>query len=209
MTYLPCIEKLDYFVIINNMKKVFLVLLGMFFGIFNMCSAYDECNLRNYSEIEVPNGTFIQVMSNQEISTLYSDIGSNVQFTATTDLYLREINIIPKNTIFYGFVEKINEPVVGTHASMKIKITKLKLPDGFELAMQGYIYTTNGNLIGGGITEPASYIKKASYRKWFKPMVGLVPGPSLKMGEHTIIASGADLLIVLVGPLPITHTVTN
>lgn len=191
------------------MKKLFLVLFAMYFGIFNMCFAYDNCQLRDYSEIEVPKGTFIQVMSNQEVSTLYSDIGSNVEFTATTDLYLHEINIIPKGTIFCGFVEKINEPIIGTHASMKIRIAKLRLPDGFELALQGYIYTPNGNLIGGGVTEPSSYTKKASYRKGFKPMTGLVPGPSLRMGEHTAIASGADLLVVLVEPLPVTHTVTN
>lgn len=192
------------------MKKFLISIFIFWVALYCVSSAKaEDFALRGYSEIEVPAGTFIPVISSQDISTLYGDIGTKVEFIATTDLYLCEINAIPRDTILYGYIEKINEPVIGTHASMKIKIYKMKLPDGFEIAIKGYIHTPNGNLIGGGITEPASYKKKASYRKGFKPSVGLVPGPSLKMGEHTSIASGADLLVVLVAPLYVTHTVTN
>lgn len=192
------------------MKKILLTLLfTLIMGFSNICLADDYFSLRDYSEIQVPQGTFIPVIATQEISTLYYDIGSSVQFIATNDLYLREINIIPKDTIFYGYVSEIHEPVIGTNASMKIKITKLRLTDGFEMPINGYINTPNGNLIGGGLTEPTKYIEKASYRKGFKPMVGCVPNGTRKMGEHTIIASGADLLIIIVAPLYVTHTVTN
>ena len=191
------------------MKKKLIILLILFLGLCNICFAENTCNLREYSVVEVPSGTFIAVLSNQEISTLYFDIGQKVEFTATTDLYLHETNIIPKDTVFTGYVETINEPIVGTHASMRIKITKLKLPDGYEEHLIGYIYTNNGNLIGGGLTEPETYDRKASYRKGYKPMVGYAPGATRKKGEHVSIAAGADLLIVLEKPLYITHTVTN
>lgn len=174
-----------------------------------MVFADENCALRDYSGIEVPQGTFVPVIANQEISTLYYDIGTKVEFTATSDLYLRETNIIPKDTVFFGYVSEIHEPVIGTNASMKIKIAKYRLPDGFEQQINGYIHTPNGNLIGGELTQPTKYIEKASYRKGFKPMVGGIAGPVRRMGEHAIIASGADLLIILVAPLFVTHTVTN
>ena len=39
-----------------------------------------------------------------------------------------ETNIIPRESEFYGYIEKINEPVVGTNGAMKIKITKMYDP---------------------------------------------------------------------------------
>lgn len=188
------------------MKKLLLTLFIIILGL--SCFAEDTV-LRDYDGIEVPKGTFIPVISTQEISTEYCDIGTKVKFISTTDLFLLETNIIPRETEFYGYIEKINEPVVGTNASMVIKVIKLKLADGFEIPLRGYIYTNGSVLIGGELTEPATYDKKPSYRQGFRGMVGYVPGPTRKMGEHKVIASGADLLILLVSPLFITHTITN
>lgn len=191
------------------MKKILFTLFILGFVAVGSCFSYDNAGLRDYDGIEIPRGTFIPVISAQEISTVYGDVGTKVKFISTTDLSLYEINIIPQNTEFFGYIEKINEPVVGTNASMVIKVTKLRFVDGFEIPIRGYIFSTNGNLIGGELTEPASYIKKASYRQGYKSMVGYVPGPTRKMGEDKVIASGADLMIILVSPLQITHTVTN
>lgn len=191
------------------MKKIFYILFLFLFIAVGVCFADNSEQLRDYDGIQLAKGSFIPVINTQEISTGYCDIGSKVKFVATSDLYLSEVNVIPQNTEFFGYIEKINEPVIGTNASMVIKITKMRLSDGFEMPLRGYIYTSNGNLIGGEMTEPASYDKKASYRQGFIPVVGYVPGPTLKMGEHKVIASGADLIIILVSPLFITHTVMN
>lgn len=189
-------------------KALFLVLISCFLTL-GICFADTNQDLRGYDSIEVPNGTFIPVIITQDVSTLYCDEGTKIKFISTTDLYLHEVNVIPENSEFYGYIEKINEPVIGTNASMIIKINRLKLPDGFEIPMRGYIYTVNGNLIGGELTEPSSYVQKPSYKQGFIPQVGFVPGPARKMGEHKTIAAGADLLIVLTGPLTITHTIMN
>lgn len=192
------------------MKKLLLLILTIFiFVVTGVCFADENAGLRDYGGIKLAVGTFIPVISTQEISTQYCDIGTKVKFISTTDLYLYEINVIPQNSEFFGYIEKINEPIVGTNASMKIKITLLKIPDGFEIPMEGYIYTVKGNLIGGEFTEPASYDKVVSNMQGYKTMNGYVPGPTRKMGEHKVIASGADLLITLSAPLYITHTVTN
>lgn len=194
--------------IILLMKKVFFI-LAIFFLLISSCLADENYGLREYDGIEVPKGTFIPVISAQEISTSYCDEGTIVKFIATTDLYLYDTDIIPQNSEFIGFLEKVNEPVIGTNASMVIKVTKLRFTDGFEIPMRGYIYTNNGNLIGGELTEPASYVKKVAYIQGYRTMTGYVPGPTRKMGEHKVIASGADLMIMLTAPVYITHTVTN
>lgn len=189
------------------MKKLLLTLFIILFGSF--CFAADNYGLRDYDGIEIAKGTFIPAISAQEISTQYCDVGTELKFISASDLYLHETNVIPLNTEFFGVIEKINEPIVGTNASMIIKITKLRFVDGFELPVRGYLYVNNSVVIGGELTEPATYEKKPSYRQGFKCMSGYVPGPARKMGEHTVIASGAELMIVLTAPLYITHTVNN
>lgn len=191
------------------MKKFLLLAFISCLLSFGICFADENHDLRGYDGIELPKGSFIPVIITQDVSTQYCEEGTKIKFISTTDLFLYEINVVPKNTEFFGYIEKINEPVVGTNASMTIKVTSLKLPDGFEIPMRGYIYTVNGGLIGGEMTEPASYVKKPSFKQGFIPQVGYVPGPARKMGEHKFIAAGADLLIVLTGPLTVTHTVMN
>lgn len=193
------------------MKKLliisFILMFGLTFGL--CCFAAENYGLRDYDGIELAKGTFIPVISTQEISTQYCDVGTQFKFISTNDLYLYETNVIPSNTEFFGYIEKLNEPIIGTNASMTIKITKLRFVDGFEIPVRGYVLVNNSPVIGGELTDPETYVKKASYRQGFKTMVGYAPGPSRKMGEHKVIASGADLLIVLSAPLYITHTVNN
>lgn len=192
------------------MKKALLLLLFiLFFVPVCRCFAQDGAELRDYDGIQLAKGTFIPVISAQEISTALCDVGTVVKFMSTTDLYLYETKLIPQDTEFFGYIEKINEPVVGTNASMVIKISKLRFIDGFELPVNGYIYANNSKLIGGELTAPASYDKKASYRQNYYTMVGYAPGATRKMGEPTVITSGANLLVVLEAPIYITHTVNN
>lgn len=200
------------------MKRVLLILLaGIMLG-GCACFAEDEpamedvqLELRSYDVIEVPAGTFIPVVSAQEISTQYCPIGYKVRFTSTNDLFMHETNIIPENSEFYGYIEQIHEPVIGTHASMVIRITKLVMPDGHEMPVRGYIYSENNNLIGGGISEPASWIKMPHYQSRFgnNTTLQIRPGRERKMGEHTVIQSGENRIIILSDAAWITHTLTN
>ena len=105
-----------------------------------------QIDVREYDSIEVPAGTFIPVENAQEISTQYCQDGYKVQFISTNDLYMHETNIIPESTVFTGYVEDVHDPVVGTNASFKVKITKMILPDGFEMPVRGYLYSSNNNI---------------------------------------------------------------
>lgn len=197
------------------MKRLILTLILIFFAAglcVNAVEVNDSRNLvlRGYDGVELPAGTFIQVINLKEFSTKYCDESTRVSFAATNDTFMQEMKLIPKGTIFYGFIEKMNEPIVGTNASMVVKITKMVLPDGFGIPIKGYIYTNNGNLIGGGMTAPLKWHKQPHFQQGFGiGTIMYVPGPERKMGEHLTVAAGAELLIVLTSPAWITHTLTN
>ena len=191
------------------MKKFILTILALFIMPF----ALAEIELRGYDEFDIPTGTHIAVISLQEFSTAYCEEGDSVSFVTTSDIYLYNKNIIPEGTRLNGYIEKKNEPIIGTNAAMKVFVNKMYLTDGYEVPIKAYIYTANNNTIGGGLTPPAKYIKMPHYQRWtmFRAMGTLqcVPGAERKMGEHVTISSGADLIVVLVAPIHMTHTVIN
>lgn len=194
------------------MKKFFLILSILLF----FCSAQaDELpniqvDIRDYHGIIVPTGTFIPVMNTQEISTQTCSEGYKVKFIATNDLYMHDTNIIPKDTEFFGYIEKINAPVIGTNAAMKIRISKMKYSDGYEIPVRGYLYTSNNNLFGGELSEPVKYVKMAQRQQRIKrTTIQLKPSAERKIGTHTTIPTGSNELIILTSPAWITHTVTN
>ena len=138
------------------MKKL-LILLGIL--LIHNCVRSAELEdirleMRDYDTVEIPAGTFIPVMNTQEISTQYCSEGYKVKFIVTTDLFMYDTIIIPKDTEIYGYIEKINDPVIGTNASMKIRLSKIVCQDGCEIPIKGYLYNANNNIFGGGFSEP-------------------------------------------------------
>ena len=198
-----------------------LFLVGIQISILQSCIAAEivpvQLELKGYDEIILPTGSFVPVLSTQEISTETCPEGYKVKFISTSDLFMYETNIIPRESEFYGYIEKINEPVVGTNAAMKIKITKMIMPDGFETPVKGYIYTSNNNMIGGELTPPADWVKMPHYQSKFQGIswnhraatLQMRPGGKRSMGVHTKIPAGDQQIIILTAPVPITHTITN
>lgn len=166
--------------------------------------------LKGYDEITIPKGTFIPVFNMQEFSTRYCDDTTIVKFIVPEDMFMFESVIIPKGSVFWGYIAKMNEPIIGTNASMIVAINKMQYPDGFQVPVKGYIYTPNNNLMGGGLTAPEKYIKTPHYQKGLgKGTLQWVPGPTRKMGGHLTVAAGTPFHVVLVAPMFITHTLTN
>ena len=169
--------------------------------------------LKGYDEYQIPSGYHIPIMSLQEFSTAITDEGELLNFVTTNDIYLFNKNVIPQGSKLQGYIEKKNEPIRGTNASMKVFINKMYLTDGFEIPIKAYISTSNNNLIGGELTEPEVYNRVPHYQRWtmFRAygVLQCVPGAQRKMGEHVTISSGANLVMVLVAPINMTHTVIN
>ena len=192
------------------MFKRFITLIVLL--IAGICYATEPV-LRGYDEYKIPSGYFIPIMSLQEFSTAYTEEGEKLNFVTTNDIFIFDKNVIPSGTKLTGYIDKKNEPIRGTNAAMKVFINKMYLSDGFEIPIKAYIYTANGNKIGGELTPPLTYNKIPHYQRWamFRAMgtVQYVPGDQRRMGEHVTISSGANLTLVLVAPINMTHTVIN
>lgn len=188
-------------------------LIIMIFTLLIPVSIASEINLRDYHEYEIPTGYHIPIMSLQEFSTAYTEESEPLNFITTNDIYLFDKNVIPQGCRLKGYIEKKNEPIRGTNAAMTVFINKLYLPDGFEIPIKAYIYTSNGNKIGGELTEPETYNKIPHYQRWtmFRAMgvVQYVPGGQRRIGKHITISAGANLTLVLVAPINMTHSVIN
>ena len=167
--------------------------------------------MREENPIELPAGTFIGVESAQEISTQYCPEGYKVRFITTNDYYVDDTNVVPVNTSFFGYVEDVHDPVVGTNGSFKVKISKMVLPDGYEIPVDAYIYSSNNNMIGGELTAPAAWRKMPHYQSKIgdKTTLQIRPARERQKGAHAVILSGEDRIVVFVKPLQITHTVTD
>lgn len=204
------------------MRKLTILLLTLLilFGLTpvnaqNNTEYLEETQLRDYDGIQLNAGTFVPVINTAEVSTLNCDEGYDVKFIATSDLYLYDTTVIPRETEFYGYIENIKDPVIGTNASMKIKITRMVYTDGFEIPLNAYIYTPNNNVIGGELTPPAEYVKIPHYQRRFfsmrswAPTLQVRPGNRRQMGEHIAVKTGERCFVVLMDPVMITHTLTN
>ena len=192
------------------MLKRFFIFFSILFTGF--CFAAEPV-LKDYTEYQIPAGYHIPIMSLQEFSTAYTSEEEILNFVVTNDIYLFDKKVIPQGSKLKGYIEKKNEPIRGTNASMKVFINKMYLTDGFEIPIKAYISTANNNLIGGELTEPEQYNRIPHYQRWsmFRAygVLQCVPGAQRKMGEHITISSGANLTIVLTAPINMTHTVIN
>ena len=188
-------------------------LLSLIFVLFVGVAIASEPALRDYDEFKIPAGYHIPIMSLQEFSTAYTEEGERLNFVTTNDIYLFDKNVLPKGSKLSGYIEKKNEPVRGTNAAMKVFINKMYLTDGFEVPIKAYIYSPNDNKIGGELTAPQKYRLVPHYQRWtmFRAfgVLQYVPGEQRKMGEHVTISSGANLTMVLVAPINMTHIVIN
>jgi hypothetical protein len=195
------------------MIVMFKKILSILFAVIINSSFAAEPALRDYTEYEIPAGYHIPIMSLQEFSTAYTDEGEQLNFVTTNDIYLFNKNVIPQGTKLTGYIEKKNEPIRGTNAAMKVFINKMYLPDGYEIPIKAYISTSNNNKIGGELTAPETYNKVPHYQRWtmFRAfgVLQYVPGGQRRMGEHVTISSGANMVIVLVEPVIMSHTVIN
>ena len=175
------------------MKKIFnLILL--------ICCSFFICNISKAEEGEIVQkiraGSFAKVMNQAEFSTLTADIGDEVTFINTQDMYVYETKAIPENTVFYGEIEDVREPIEGKDGALKIFIYKMITPDKKVYKLNAYIQGDVDNYIGGKNTAPAYYHKTPHYVKGLRPMLQAVPLNVFEMGKHTIVMPGAELFVI-------------
>lgn len=153
-------------------------------------------NVTDTSVKTIKQGTFLKVMVPEEFSTLTADIGDELWFLNTQDMYIYETNVVPENTKIIGEVEDILEPVQGRNGAIKILINKMVTPDKKVYRFKGHIYTENDNYIGGEETAAVYYRKVPHYNYRLKPFLQAAPLKVLEMGKHTIVKPGEELFLI-------------
>ena len=154
------------------MKRLLLILF-LIFSLFGLEVSAEE--ITSQSGQAIRKGTFIRVMVPEEFSTLTSDIGDELWFLNTQDMFIYETNAIPENTKIYGEIEDIREPVQGRDAAIKILINKMITPDKKVYRIKGHIYSENDNYIGGKQTAPTYYRKVPHYNFRLRPFLHVAP----------------------------------
>ncbi len=177
------------------MKKIKIILTA----IIIFAAVIININIKSEAqeEYKLRKGAFIKVMARDEISTLTSDAEDEVRFINTSDMYVYKINAVPEDTIFYGTVEEVLEPVEGRDGALKIHVYKMITPDKKVYKINGHISGENGDYIGGKQTQPVYYRKVPHYNKPFKPFLQAAPLNVYEMGKHTQVKPGAELFMVL------------
>ena len=188
------------------MKKLLLFILIITVGnISPVFGEYitDTVSLRPQKSLYLPKGTFIKVTNIKEIASQFTDAGDEVAMVSTFDVYIGETNLIPQKTVFYGFVDKVREPVQGTNATISIKVNKMVTPDGVTYPLSGYIsYNGSQNYLGGERTAPLYYVRMPHYTHWkmnrWKVGAAQYCETNTRMfGNHVLIKPGAELILIL------------
>lgn len=180
------------------MKKIFFMALAFILTFAPMCAFEGE--LRGYSPILLKKGAFIKVVNQRMISTAIADEGDEVSFIVPTDIWCGEAKIFPQETMFYGFVEELNEPVQGTNGALKLKINKVVLPDNSEYPIDAYVTHKGEITIGGELTPPLEYTKMPHHIRYpnvYKGVLQYVQGNKRYFGHHLVIKAGAELVLML------------
>ncbi len=183
------------------MKKIILALFLLLFIPLSAFSFDDDLpELRNFSPLVLQKGTFIKIVNQRMISTATADEGDEITFIVPNDVWCGESKVVPKESIFSGYIEELNEPVQGTNAALKLKITKLTLPNKTEFPVDAYVTYKGEVTIGGELTPPLEYARMPhfiTYPHVHRGVLQYVPGPKRFFGNHLVIKSGAELVLVL------------
>ncbi len=180
----------------KNMKKILSIFTCILALTLNSPSIKAEGIQQTCTYIE--KGTFLKAISPVEISTEEADVGDSVYFINTSDMYIGDINVIPKGSKLTGTVEDIREPVQGTNAAIKIKILNIITTDKKTIPVDAYLFGDNDNYIGGEMTPAAYYHRMPHYTKgWKAGVLQYTPSNIRSFGEHKVIKAGSEVLIIL------------
>lgn len=149
----------------------------------------------------VPKGTLIKVYTKIPLTTEHLEENSVVYFTVPSDVWVQEKKAFEAGDIFKGYVSMLKMPVQGVNAAMKVTITDVIKKEGYMEEVQGRIIFGNSDMLGGNLTEPASYNKSFFPRKVYGNIWGgtfrYVPSGEYEFGGHMVINMRDNLFVQL------------
>jgi len=149
----------------------------------------------------VPKGTLIKVYTKIPLTTEHLEENSVVYFVVPSDVWVQEKKAFEAGDIFKGYVSMLKMPIQGVNAAMKITITDVIKKEGYMEEVQGRVIFGNSDMLGGNLTEPASYNKSYFPRKVYGNIWGgtyrYVPSGEYEFGRHMVINMRDSLFVQL------------
>ena len=149
----------------------------------------------------VPKGTLIKVYTKIPLTTEHLEEGSAVYFSVPADVWIQETKAFGAGDIFKGYVEMLKMPIQGVNAAMKIKLTNIIKKDGYIEDVSGTLIFGDKDVLGGNLTNPASYNKSFFPRKVYGAIWGgtyqYVPSGEYEFGKHMVINMRDSLFVQL------------
>ena len=165
-------------------KKIILIILTLFVTNF-----LNSVNANEYTPY-LQQGTLVKVQTRIPLSTEHLEEGSNVYFIAPSDVWVLEKKAIAKGDIFRGYVNMLKMPIQGVNAAMSITITDIIKPSTKERirVKARVIFSGGSDVLGGGLTNPASYNTtihpRRVYGNYWGGTLQYVPSGEYEFGQH-------------------------
>lgn len=174
-------------------KKILLILFT--FLISNIL-----CFAQNSYQPHIPQGTLVKVQTKIPLTTEQLELGSRVYFIVPSDVWVVEKKVISKGEIFAGHVNMLKMPIQGINAAMSIAITDIINPKTKEKrSITGRIIFSNSDILGGNLTNPASYNTTIHPRKVYGNIWGgslqYVPSGEYEFGSHVTINQRDNIFV--------------
>ena len=176
-------------------KKLIFLFLTLLFCNCSFAYEYDEY----YPAL--PKGSLIKVVTKIPYTTEHLELGSSVYFIVPVDVWILEEKAIEKGDIFLGEVDFLKMPTNGINAAMKIKINSLIKKNGDKRTIDGRLIFASSDILGGNLTNPASYNTTIHPRKVYKNIWGgtlqYVPSGEYEFGQHVRIDMKSSIFVQL------------
>ena len=112
--------------------------------------------------VNVPEGTLIQVRTNEAVNSKRARGGEPIQFTVIQDVAFGGVLAIPRGATVYGVIAEVKHPEQGSltgSAELALQLTSLELggrsyplqSDMFKVKGPGKGQRTAGNVVGGAL----------------------------------------------------------
>ncbi len=147
----------------------------------------------------LPKGSLVKVYAKKVFSTKNLEEGSRVYFIAPSDVWVLERKVIEKGDIFQGYVSMLKLPVQGVNAALSVNIDSLVKQNGERIDIKGKIIFSGSDVLGGTLTNPASYNTTIHPRKVYGNHWGgtlqYVPSGEYEFGQHVFFGPRDNLLV--------------
>ena len=157
-------------------------------------------SLKADAELIISKGSYINGILVQTVSSEFNNKQDAVKFLVTQDFYINNTVVLPKNSVFVGFVSDLQKAEQGRNGYFSVDFYGIILPTGETIPMKGHLWSSSSsNIFGGELTRRSGY-KKIMHRSECFGRRGILQmseyGPRI-LGSETKIKAGTEMVVIL------------